>query len=427
MNIESMLLSKLIKTSDWSTIDEAQIAEKYFNGSYKRMFRFIRDFRTQYGKVPSKKEFSKKFPEFEFAEEIEEPLSYYCDELRSKVKHNMLADALEKAQDFMGELNSEDAYKTLWGTLLKIATEVIKTDMFKLGLNTEKRWEAYEKRKLGGGYIGTPTGYTPFDLMTGGINVTDIITILGFTNSGKTWILCIIAVLMAKAGYKILLLTREMSPEQLGKRIDAIYCNFSYTDFNQGTLSPQQEKQYKQYLQKIQDDENLVIEKVTGGVSSIIALCDKHQPEFVFIDGGYLMTDDSEEDDWKAVLDVWRGLKTYSLEKKIPFTITAQAKAGKASLTSVKFAQAIVDESDQVIFMEQTEEMFNDREIKFKHLKGRDVVKGKSFVCNWDFDKMEYGIIYQEQGSKKEEPKKELPKEKTEEKKKPKKILKKVV
>lgn len=399
MSVESSFLSKLIESGDYDTVDETQIKPRFFNGRYRRMFKYIQDFKTKYGKVPSLEEFTRKFPQFETVE-TEEPMRYYCDEVRLKVKHNTIADGVEEVQEAINEdMDTEKAYSIIKRIVSHVENEIILGDTRKIYEDTKKRWDNYLMRRDTGGITGIPTGLIPFDLMTGGLGATDLITILGFTGVGKTWAEVILAVSLAKAGYKVLFATKEMNTDQVLKRVDAVWSGVSYNDFNRGRLCPKDEEKFKQYLDHMEgnEDNKLIIELVTGGVTNISSLIDKHQPDVVVVDGAYLMTDDSEDGDWKGIMQVWRDLKQISLSKKIPIITSSQLKESeKVSLGKISFAKAIANECDVVVALEQTEEMRNDKEIKWKPLKLRDAEMGMWFMTNWDWSAMNYEPIYVE-------------------------------
>jgi replicative DNA helicase len=397
MSIETSFLYKLVETGDFDTVDELKISQKYLFGKNRRAFKWIVDFKTKYGKVPSIYEFEKKFPDIKIEEvNAPEPLRFYCDELRNKLKHNTIVESMEESQKLLNEFETSAAYNILKKMILTVENEIIVGDTRRINQDTEKRWEAYLERRNSGGIIGIPTGMKPFDLITGGLGETDFIGILGFTNVGKTWFILILAVLLAQAGYKVLFVTREMGTDQVMKRADAIWANISYTDFNKGRLSPQQEEIYKKYLQemKAQMDESLIVELATGGISNLAALCDRHNPQVLIVDGLYLMTDDSDDKEWRGLVETTRGAKQVCLSKKIPTIATFQLTANKASLTNISFAKAIAQDFDVIFGMEQTEEMKNDKEVRFKPLKLRDSDVWSTFVLNWDFHAMDYSPVY---------------------------------
>jgi len=399
MSIEQSFISKLLQTGEYDTVDELQIKQKFFSGRFRKMFKFVQEFKTRYGKVPSESEFLKKFSTFEVVD-TPESMRFYCDEMRTKVKHNAIADGLEEVQEAINEdMDTEKAYSIIKKIISQVENDIILGETRKIGENTTNRWENYLKRRNTGGIVGIPTGIVPFDLMTGGLGQTDLITILGFTGVGKTWAEVILAVNLAKAGYKVLFATKEMNPDQVMKRIDAVWANVSYNDFNRGRLCPKDEARFMEYLQQMEGnaENNLIVELVTGGVTNISALIDKHQPDIVVVDGAYLMTEDEDDDDWKGIMKVWRGLKQICLAKKVPVITTSQLKdSEKVSLGKISFSKAIANECDVVIALEQSEEMRNDKEIKWKPLKLRDAEMSIWFMTNWDWSSMNYQPIYVE-------------------------------
>lgn len=104
MSVESNFIAKLLETKDWKTVSEKRITSKLFNANYKRVFNFISDFKVNYGDVPSIESVKARFPEFDFTESVPERLDFYCDELRNKVKHNLLVDTFKQVQQDINNL-----------------------------------------------------------------------------------------------------------------------------------------------------------------------------------------------------------------------------------------------------------------------------------------------------------------------------------
>ena len=404
MSIENYCLSSILEERDFQTVSDRQITPKFFSGKNKRAFRWVTDFFAEYKKVPSVEEFKKKFPQIDLPEPVE-PLAYYCDEVRMKTKHNIIVEMLEEAFEHANEFETEEAYKSIIKTIRKIESEVVKREYSIIGQDTEKRWEKYLERRNSGGITGIETTLAPFDAITGGLGQTDLVGILGYTNIGKTWLLIILTVLLAKVGVKVLFITREMSVEQVERRIDAVWANISYSDFSRGRLSPTEEAKFQEYLAEMKQTQadNLIIELATGGVSNVAALCDKHEPEVLAIDGGYLMTDDSEDKEWRGLIETIRGFKHICLSRKIPCLMTLQLTQNKASLSNISFAKAIAQDFDNLFGLEQSEEQKADKELKVVPLKLRDSDRWNSFLMNWDFHKMNYEVIYMDGGTQKKQ------------------------
>lgn len=399
MSVESNFIAKLLETKDWKTVSEKRITGKLFNANYKRVFNFISDFKVNYGDVPSIESVKARFPEFDFTESVPERLDFYCDELRNKVKHNLLVDTFKQVQQDINNLNTDEGIKKLHRLIQKVEAEIILTEACKIGEDTEERFKRYEERKVTGGISGIPIGLLPIDKQLGGVKPLDLITFLGYTGTGKSWLLCICAVAMAKMGYKVLLLTKEMLPSQLIDRIDAIWSGISYSRIKDGQLTPQEEERYIKYLREEAPryKDRLVVELIEGGVLACGSAIDTHKPDICLIDGGYLMADDSDDDDWKGILDVWRGFKALARNRKVPIIATSQLKGETASLSSVSFAKAIAQEADAVFGLEQDKTDKAEKEIKIVTLKVRDGEWKPPFKMSWDFAEMKHDLLYVEE------------------------------
>ena len=400
-NVETSLISKLIVTGDYTPISDNQITLRYFTGRNRKAMKFILDFMQKYGKVPSRIEFRRKFPEFKFAK-AEETTDYYCDEVRNKLRHNTIVDTIEEVSDMIHTLDTENAYKALVEMVNRIEISMTKSDRVEINKNTQRRMELYKERAKSGGITGIPTGIDRLDRITTGFNKEELIILIAFTGLGKTWFEAICAVMMAKAGYKVLFFTTEMSSDAIMKRVDAVWCNLNYTRFNRGQLRPEELSRYEEYLEEAEGNEdfNLVIEQVHMGVTEISAKIDQHNPDMVFVDGAYLLEDEAEgEDDWRAQVRIFRGLKKIARAKKVPVFASTQSKTEKANLSSIAFASHIKADADIILGLQQDEEMREDREIAVVPLKLREGEINSRIMMNWKFSEpngMNYSTIYAE-------------------------------
>lgn len=199
----------------------------------------------------------------------------------------------------------------------------------------------------------------------------------------NTWLLCMIAAKLIKAGYKVLFLTKEMSPNQLMKRMDAIMAQISYSRFKKGTLTPAEEEQYRIYLEQYAPRyaDRLSIEMVLNGVNECVAKVDAYQPDVLLVDGGYLMAEGADPEDWKAVLSVWKAFKVMALSRKIPVVVTSQL----TDKGSVAYATSLKQYCDGIWCLKQNDVQKAEREISIETLKIRDGEHITPFTMSWDF------------------------------------------
>ena len=185
MNVEVALLSKLLQSGKMDVVVDKQIRQTYFSGKYKRAYKFIADYQMKYGSVPSPRIFRKKFSDIILIDVLEEPLEFWCDELRTKKKHNMIVDSMEDIAKQINELDTDKAYSSIKKLVLSVETEVVLTDRKEINKSTQKRLDAYNSRSKCGGIVGIPTGFPKLDFSLKGFNNGEIITLLGFTGTGN--------------------------------------------------------------------------------------------------------------------------------------------------------------------------------------------------------------------------------------------------
>lgn len=400
MNSEVALISKLIDTGKYEVLVDKQVDKaRYFSGRNKKYFKGLQEHFLKYGVVPSHSTFKNMYPSFEFEKDLPEPIEYYCDEVRTKLKHNTIVNGIDDIVDKLNDMSTDNAYDKIKSIVNVVENEIILTDSKLINQNTESRLADYYDRAKAGGMTGILSGIDRLDYMLKGYNPGELVTLIGYTSTGKSWFEIIQAVHIAKSGYKVLFVTTEMSTDMIMRRIDAVWCKLPYNRFRDGSLYPEELERYKEYLEFVEGNEdfNLIVEQATGGVSHIGAKIEQYKPDIVFVDGGYLLEDEQKgDDDWKGLVRIWRGLHRLSLLKKTPIFVSTQSKERKVSLSTISFGKAISNDSDVVLALEQDEQMFNDREIKIKPLKIREGEMSGSIIMNWDFSVPDWSTIYTE-------------------------------
>lgn len=397
MSIENKLLKKLLDSQEWGTVIDKGINENYFTGANKRAFKWLVSFKAQYGELPTKETFGKHFPEVSLDFQTEEPITYYCDEVRKKVRQNKLVATLDNIAEQLNEGKVDDCYTKLSQLLMDAETIYSTSLKVDLGTNTDERFEEYLTSKLQGGLTGIPIGIKPIDHQTGGLKDVDLYTFFGKSGLGKSFLLCLIASNLARAGYKVLLITKEMSPTQVLKRIDAIMAQVSYNRLKNGKLTKVEEEQYKTFLTNwaVKYKDRLNIELVNGGITEVIAKADACKPDILLVDGGYLFSEGADAEDWASVTRVWKSLKFFCLSRKIPTIVTSQLKEGRAEVTNINYARALLQYCDGAWGLEQDEVQRASKELTIKTFKIRDGEYQAPFTMAWDWNEMKYNVLYE--------------------------------
>lgn len=419
---ERGFISKLLQTKDIMSVKDNQIKPSYFSGESRLAYQFIYDTVLSTGEVPSVRAFQRKFPRYELdyvkvnGEKVvgtEEGIKFWCDELRLKVKHNTLADMVNKVAENLQDFNTEEAYSLLKKQIAYIESEVVESSDVDLTKGTEDRKRAYLDRKNNKGMRGIPTGFKHLDYILKGLENETLTTLIAGTGVGKTWLEILIGANCQLQNYRVLQFVTEMSEEIMRDRYEAVlfakcYGSMNYNAFKSGALSLEDEKKYFEFLEEdLPNFEPLIIATATG-VMGVSAAIDKYDPDIILIDSAYLMEDDQgAKDDWLRVAHITRDLKKLAKRCKKPIFINTQADKNTSKKTgpelgSIMYTQAIGQDSDNVLALFRDEVMINDREMGLKVLKQREGTLGK-MTMNWDFDSMNFSEIYMEQSEERDD------------------------
>lgn len=219
----------------------------------------------------------------------------------------------------------------------------------------------------------------------------------------NSWLLSHIAhYVWCKERVPTLVLTREMSPAQMRKRFDAIHCGLPYSLLRKGLLSKSQEEKYFQYLDEIKNDDVPFIflgysltDSASPTVSSIIPKVERYLSDggMLFIDGLYMLDDDSGEKDWRGVTNIARDIKGMSQRYPISTFVTTQAQIqGKGyipDMENIAYAKYIAQYVDGLLSTSRSPE---DRmaDMAWIHMIAQREGDVGEFPINFAFDPIDF-------------------------------------
>ena len=190
MSVEIGLISKLLETKDYDILKDKQITAKYFEKEYQPCIRFIDDFYMKNGTVPTIRIFEKKFPDIEletYEDSVgtEEPLAYWCDEIRDKKTHNTIVGYMNEVADMLDSGQVSDAVKSIRKLVNKVELDLTETTAVDTTKDMDDRKKRYEERKRNKGILGIETGIKLLDYMLKGLQPKQLITLMAKTSTGK--------------------------------------------------------------------------------------------------------------------------------------------------------------------------------------------------------------------------------------------------
>lgn len=260
--------------------------------------------------------------------------------------------------------------------------------------------------------IPTPWGDLNRELL--GLQSKHLIVVAARPGTGKTWYACILAHHAARMhGKKCLVVSKEMTESELGRRLDSLDLKLSAKLLRRGALSKADADRYRKHLltpsKKMAGRIIVVTDDAIGektGTAVIRAKLETWQPDFLVVDGAYLLRNRPDANKTADLYDVSQDLKRIAREFDIPIVATIQmaraqnereARTG-GSLAKLQWADAWGQDADEVMELFQTDAMKADRRMRSRLLKQRE---GELLELehNWDFEKMDFSVIRSDSGS----------------------------
>lgn len=390
------------------TLKEAQarhVTDKMFGTKLQqRVWDYAVEHHKKYRKTPSASHIAEKFPRAKVGLVVEEPTSYYLDQLIIQYGRaagaEMLRDAaLEIRDDPLGvfeQLRIE--------TTAMLGRSTASNDV-SMGTTHAQRFQEYRSRERGEN-IGIQTPYETWNEITLGLQDEDFILITARPNVGKTFFILWNAIHVAyKEMQRVVFFTKEMSIAAMGRRHDAMYFGLPWREFRKGMMTAQDKARYKAGLKdmvrKRKRDEVGEITMISDAkmtTATIDAKIEQLRPDAVFIDGLYLLRDEANTSDkYVRVANISQEIKAIAQSHSLPIVGTSQIhrvqgnleKSWQAlTLADLAFTDALAQDTDTVWCLIRTALMRENRQMLVKNLKIRED-ESRDFGVSWDLGTMQ--------------------------------------
>ena len=386
------LLSKSVAERTLKPLVDAGVSENYFPNPVDRdVFRALNDAHIRYGKLPSPSQLQMDFPEYRLIK-VSDDFDMLIDRLREEYTGSVLSMTINAAAEGYDQGEFEAATSSLRAGLASI--DDIQSAMAQLRvpdlLALAEKWE-YDRTHA---KAGVPFGITAIDDATGGIADDQLVTLIGTPGTGKSAHLLHMALSAAKAGFRALFITIEMSDEHHLKRAVAHYSGVEYWKIQRGNPTNDEKRKIAKTLEQIHDEDNLHVREIpadSATLGKVKDLIDQINPDCIYIDGAYLMSLPNVRRDaaqWERMSALTREMKAIVLKNHRRIVLTTQASENKLAgkeivAASTAYSQSFHQDSDIMLGIQQDAEL-EHRQI-LKVLKYRDGEKPHVMVdWNWD-------------------------------------------
>lgn len=302
-------------------------------GAYGDVFDFLKHYYFKYKAVPAAELLTKEFRDLELVDTTA-PTKFYLEGLRNDYVKSEMEDKILKAGKALQN------GKTAPEILTRLQTELAKLGRFTTSArdiditNAEMAEEHFKKlREISdekGGTPGISTGFKSIDsAYTTGMAGGHSIVIMGYTGRGKSMWSSLLAVKAWEQGYRPMIISLEMTPEEQMERIYAMMASglFRISDLSRGHISIDD---FRAWSGKRFAGKNSFVVVSNEGVSDVTpnvvqAKIDTHRPDIVILDYLQLMNDNGHTTAMTPrMLNLSREVKMLAVSNNIPVvSITA--------------------------------------------------------------------------------------------------------
>ena len=324
-------------TREWLTDQEDTLRAAVFRQSedMNAWLTLVR-YQEQHGKVPSVDMFRRSYPEDAYklpdsAYTAEELTSIFREDRREYLTRL----AYEDVTDAYGEGKWAEALELMAGTSWIVRETSASPGIELLWDSKDYEVEARIGRKI---TRGIRTGIPGLDNQPGfyGFQRGSLICYLGRAKAGKTSFALLSALTAWEDGKRVLFVSFEIAagkdPNEPGiaDRLDCFGAGADLIHYMMGELTGEEQRKIREFRATCTDEAFKIIQPTRAyTVTELEADIDRHQPDVVYIDGFYFMTDretGKRGGNWEGHDGLSGELKALGLARRLPVIITHQVR-----------------------------------------------------------------------------------------------------
>ena len=363
MNTEATLISAVCKNKDISTLLADNVDELFT--SHRDIWEGLKSYYYKFKAVPEAGVLIEKFKDFEIDTNVKAETGYYLDKLKNEYLSNRLKNIIIKS----GSMLKEDAASRVLSEmqaqlagLSKFTSNVRDLDVTDAD-SAIRHFEATKVRSAEmGGSPGIKTGFEAIDLAyPTGMAPGHLIVALGWPGRGKTWFTSYLACKAWEQGFKPMIVSLEMSPENMRDRIYTMLGSglFKASDLATGDISIDD---FRTWSKKKFDNKNGFVLVSNEGMSEVTPATiqgkiDQHKPDLVILDYHQLFSDNKKSmGATERNMNISREFKMLAMTNNIPVIDITAATMDDVSdqdnppmLSQVAWSKAIEYDADMAI------------------------------------------------------------------------------
>lgn len=371
------------------------VEDREIFGAFGDVYDFMASYIREHKVTPTHDLLEKQFNDIELPD-VDGQTPFYISELRDQYVKVKASELLEKASGKMTTWTGAqitDKLLTELSSLAKYTTTSKDTNL----IDAKAAMEAFAKKKeianLHGGTPGIATGFKSIDMSApSGYAAGHLIVLMGYSGRMKSFFAGLSAVKAWEKGYKPMIVSLEMTPEEQAERLYPMM-NPGQLNMNDLGVGDVDEDDFREWSNKKFDGASdfIIVSNQDGKdvtPNYVQAAIDKHHPDIVFLDYAQLMMDNAKSQQMtQRMMSLSRELKLLAMRNEIPIVlITAVTdeendKRDRPPMTSqVSWSRQIEYDANMIIAIHKhvLEDAPQSEEVIIE-IAGRKVRQGRLF------------------------------------------------
>jgi replicative DNA helicase len=400
MNTEATLISAVCQNKDISTLLADNVDDLFT--SHRDIWEGLKSYYYKFKAVPEVSVLQEKFHDFEPDINAKAETGYYLDRLKneylsSKLKSILLQSGSALKQDAASRVLADMQSKL--ANLSRFTNNVRDLDVIDLDSATRHFASVKDRALVMGGSPGILTGFKAIDAAyPTGMAPGHLIVAIGWPGKGKTWFTSYLACKAWEQGFKPMIVSLEMSPENMRDRIYTMLGSglFKASDLSRGDINIDDFKSWG--TKRFEGKNSFVLVSNEGNTevtpATVQGKIDQHKPDLVILDYHQLFNDNKRSNsEVERNRNISREFKLLAVSNNIPVIDITAATADDVSdqddppmMSQVAWSKAIEYDADMAMAIHKHPGTNLIEVVSRKNRHGQEF----AFHLDWDINR---GII----------------------------------
>lgn len=335
-----------------------------------------------------------------------EPPDYYLQRMRRRAAHNAVNAIREQFQQAHQDRDTETLTAIVRDLAYTLGRYEPERDVATLHELAEEVWQDYQQAAANPGGQFVPLGWDYLnEVLRGGVEPGDVVTLVARPGMGKSWLMCHNARASWLSGASVLFVSMEMTTKQIARRMLGYQAEINPNLLKMGNLTQASQGQVTEALTYFGSEDRPPFHVLSGSfkssVGSVDAAIQEFQPDIVYVDASYLMAPrapKARSATWEMAADVGKDIKEMAMNRGVPIVQSVQfnreaTKAKSLDVAHIGGSDAIGQIASVVIAIEPGAAPDERSQRKLTILKNRESEDRASFKIRFLFDPPTFSFI----------------------------------